>query len=221
VSRQSPRAALESRIEDADFPCLGAKSALHLGRATVRVFGELGAVETAGSLLSQLRRFAASTNGDGGFASFVAVFAAPAIESELQFEELLWRELLLVHDLDTEPWSEAVSRDPGDDDFAFSAAGTAYFIVGLHPRASRLARRFDYPALVFNLHAQFEALRRAGGYERMRDAIRGRDERLQGSINPMVCDHGRSSAACQYSGRAVEASWQAPFEFRGRNEKAA
>jgi uncharacterized protein len=187
----------------------------------VRVFGELGAPDTAESLLSQLRRFAAATDGDGAFASFVAVFAGPAIESELQFEELLWRELQLVHDLDAEPWSPAVSDDPRDDDFAFSAAGTAYFIVGLHPRASRLARRFDYPALVFNLHAQFEALRRAGRYERMRDVIRERDERLQGSINPMVCDHGRSPAACQYSGRAVEAGWEAPFELRGCHERAA
>jgi FPC/CPF motif-containing protein YcgG len=68
------------------------------------------------------------------------------------------------------------------------------------------------PLLVFNMHEQFVALRAHGGYERMRDTIRRRDEELQGSINPMVSDHGESSEARQYSGRNLDHSWQAPFE---------
>ncbi len=96
----------------------------------------------------------------------------------------LWRQLQFLHDIDPEPWNPQVSSDPADRDFAFSVGGTAYFVVGLHAQASRLARRAPFPTLVFNLHDQFSELRQAGGYERMRDTIRARDERLQGCVNP-------------------------------------
>jgi FPC/CPF motif-containing protein YcgG len=212
---------VESRIGAPEYPCLGAKSVLHQSRATVRVFRELGTPETAARLLDELRRFSARTGSRGGFASFIAVFTAPEIASETQFEDLLWRELQFLHCLDTDPWATDVSHDPRDDDFAFCAGGIAYFLVGLHPRASRFARRAEYPTLVFNLHAQFEALRAAGYYERMRDAIRARDERLQGSVNPMVRDHGRSPSASQYSGREVGPGWEAPFEYHDHGARAA
>ena len=77
--------------------------------------------------------------------------------------------------------------------------------------ASRVARRATTPTLVFNLHEQFEALRASGQFSRMRDRIRERDERLQGTINPMVADHGEHSEARQYSGRQVGPGWRAPF----------
>ena len=117
-----------------------------------------------------------------------------------------------LHEADDEPWAPEVSADPEDPHFAFSAGGTPFFIVGLHPQASREARRMPLPILVFNLHEQFEALREQGGFDRMRDAIRRRDEDLQGSVNPMVSDHGESSEARQYSGRKLEEDWEAPFE---------
>jgi FPC/CPF motif-containing protein YcgG len=68
------------------------------------------------------------------------------------------------------------------------------------------------PTLVFNLHEQFEALRASGRFTRMRDVIRTRDEQLQGSVNPMVSDHGYGSEARQYAGRAVDEDWRAPFD---------
>ena len=77
--------------------------------------------------------------------------------------------------------------------------------------ASRPARRAPYPTLVFNLHDQFEQLRAAGRYERMREAILARDEKLAGSINPMLARHGEASEARQYSGRAVGEEWRCPF----------
>ena len=46
---------------------------------------------------------------------------------------------------------------------------------------------------------------------RMRDTIRRRDVELQGSINPMLADHGQISEGRQYSGRAVGPAWCAPF----------
>ncbi|HET7800574.1 MAG TPA: YqcI/YcgG family protein, partial [Humibacillus xanthopallidus] len=59
---------------------------------------------------------------------------------------------------------------------------------------------------------QFEQLREEGRFERMRGTIRRRDEDLQGSINPMVADHGEATEAMQYSGRAHGSDWEPPLE---------
>ncbi len=69
---------------------------------------------------------------------------------------------------------------------------------------------------MFNVHRQFEELRESGQFPRMRDRIRERDASLQGSVNPMVSDHGNNSEARQYSGRQVGRSWQAPFDSEER-----
>jgi FPC/CPF motif-containing protein YcgG len=82
--------------------------------------------------------FAGSVDPATGFASFVAIFRGPAIESEEDFERLLWTQLRLLRSADDAPWNDDVSDDPGDPHFAFSLAGTAFFVVGLHPRAWRL-----------------------------------------------------------------------------------
>jgi len=195
-----------------DYPCLGARSVFRRDRATVRVYDELDAPATALLLLQDLREFASTVNPDEGFASFIAIFRGPRITDERHFEQLLWSQLRRLHAADEEPWSEEVSPDVADEHFAFSVAGTPYFLVGLHPLASRDARRAGSPTLVFNLHEQFVALRASGHYPRMRDRIRDRDEQLQGCINPMVADHGEISQARQYSGREVGPEWRAPFD---------
>ena len=92
-----------------------------------------------------------------------------------------------------------------------SFAGEAFFVVGLHPQASRPARRFETPALVFNLHDQFQVLREQQRYEKLRSAILTRDEQLAGSVNPMLARHGELSEARQYSGRIVGTDWKCPF----------
>ncbi len=199
-----------------DYPCLGAQSVFRRDRATVRVYDELDAPATAPLLLVDLKQFSSTVDPDAGFASFIAIFRGPRITDERHFERLLWSQLGLLHAADQEPWSDQVSSDPDDEHFAFSVAGTPYFIVGLHPMASRDARRTAVPTLVFNLHEQFEALRATGQFARMRDRIRERDQRLQGTINPMVADHGEHSEARQYSGRQVGPEWRAPFKARER-----
>ena len=149
---------------------------------------------------------------DDGFASFIAVFRGPQVCDEKHFERMLWSQLRRLHEVDDEPWSERVSRDPDDAHFAFSVAGRAYFVVGMHPLASRDARRAATPTLVFNPHEQFETLRATGQFLRMRDLIRDRDQQLQGTVNPMVADHGATSEARQFSGRQVGPGWRAPFD---------
>ena len=206
-------AAVEAMVLHPDYPCLGARSVFNRDRATVVVLDGIATPESTQRLVESLTTFAATTDRSAGFASLVAVFrGAPALD-EAEFERQLWRQLGLLHDADAEDWNPDVSDDPADPHFAFSVAGTAYFVVGLHPAASRIARRTPLPTLVFNLHEQFEELRQSARFERMRDTIRRRDRALQGSVNPMVADHGRSSEARQYSGRLVPETWTPPVSF--------
>ncbi|MBB5684513.1 hypothetical protein FHS49_000504 [Sphingobium boeckii] len=155
------------------------------------------------------------------FQTLVVIFEGPTDLSEQAFEQALWNRVQSLSDKDVwlgqEP-DPRVSSDPDDPHFSLSFGGEAFFVVGLHPQASRPARRFEHPALVFNLHDQFEQLREAGRYEKLRESIIARDVDLAGSINPMLARHGDLSEARQYSGRAVEQGWQCPFSGRGKAE---
>jgi FPC/CPF motif-containing protein YcgG len=212
ASDEDLTASLTAMIEHEEFPCLGARSVFRRDNATIRVYDQLADRTATRVLLQDLADFAHTVDPAGGFASFVAIFREPTAPDEHAFERLLWTQLRMLNADDESEWNDDVSSDPVDEHFAFSVAGTAFFVVGLHPGASRDARRTVSPTLVFNLHEQFEALRASGKYARLRDVIRERDAALQGTINPMVSDHGSSSEARQYSGRAVESDWVAPFE---------
>jgi FPC/CPF motif-containing protein YcgG len=157
------------------------------------------------------------------YATFIASFAAPLTSDEREWEELLWSQLQSLHEMDKphHAWDSTVSSDPEDPAFSFSFAGTAFFIVGLHPSSSRLARRFAWPTLVFNAHAQFERLREQHQFDRMRQTIRTRDHQLQGSLNPNLSNYGEHSEARQYSGRAVEGDWKCPFHALTRSAESS
>lgn len=202
---------LEAMVLGPEYPCVGAKSVMRRDRATTRDYGELAAPGVACRLVEDLTAFAAATDPDGEFASFIATFSGQAELSEEAFEQRVWELLGAIDDCDDASWNADVSPDPDNPHFGFSVGGTAFFVVGLHPGASRMARRAPGTIVVFNLHAQFERLRSSGGYDRVRDTIRRRDLSLQGSLNPNLADHGEESEARQYSGRAVEPEWVAPF----------
>lgn len=207
-------AAVAEMVAHPEYPCLGARSVFRRDAVTAVVLDDLGDTAPRGSLDElgdELRRFLADVDRDGDLVSFVACFRSPLPPDERSFELLLWQALQHLHDHDDQPWAPDVAADPDNPHFAFSVAGTAFFVVGLHPNASRVARRAPVPTLVFNLHHQFEALRADGRFERMRDTIRRRDTDLQGHPNPMAVDHGTSSEARQYSGRAVPDDWSPPF----------
>lgn len=215
------REALADLVAEVDYPCVGAKSVFNRNRAPVTVYDQLADPGATPSLYQDLARFAADhpredpeTGTRPQLASFLAAFRGPIPASEVEFEELLWRQLALLHGLDDVEWDEHVSSDPADPRFGFSVAGRAFFVIGMHPAASRAARRTPLPVLVFNLHDQFEQLRVTGGYERLRDTVRRRDARLQGDLNPMVADHGSRSEARQYAGREVPDDWQPPHDPR-------
>jgi len=198
-------------VLDPEYPCLGARAVFNRDRATVVTTGRLGSPASSLDVHRALRDFGDTADPDAGFTSLLVAFGGTAPATERAFEEALWRTLQHLCDFDDTPWNPEVSNDPDDVNFSFSIGGTAFFVVGLHPNASRMARRAPWPILTFNLHAQFEQLKESERYARMRDTIRDRDVELQGSVNPMVADHGTISEARQYSGRAVPDSWQAPL----------
>lgn len=202
-------------ISSKSFPCVGAKSALNKDRIRFGRFASLGSALNAPQLNDALLAFSAEFENPGnGPVSYMAIFDNDEPLSEMEFEERLWEQLQSMHDVDQRrgfDWNPQVSADPGRHDFSFSNGGRAFFVVGLHPGASRLARRAPMPCMVFNFHDQFESLKASGKYQSMQDAIRARDMELQGSINPVLARFGDSSEARQYSGRAVEAGWKCPF----------
>jgi FPC/CPF motif-containing protein YcgG len=152
-------------------------------------------------------------NSDG-FRSLAVIFEGPDNLSEAEFENQMWARIQSMADKDAwlgQSYDQRVSADPNDPHFSLSFGGEAFFVIGLHPNASRPARRFSYPALIFNLHDQFERLREDGRYEKMRDTILERDRKLAGDVNPMLAKHGEASEARQYSGRQVDEAWQCPF----------
>ncbi|MEO7268548.1 MAG: guanitoxin biosynthesis heme-dependent pre-guanitoxin N-hydroxylase GntA [Knoellia sp.] len=199
-------------VLDPQYPCLGARAVFSRERAHVVTTGRLGSASSSLDVYRALREFGEEADPSQGFTSLIAAFGGEPPLTEFTFEDRLWTTLQHLHDFDDTPWNSEVSDDPADVDFSFSVGGVAYFVIGLHPHASRDARRTPWPVLVFNLHSQFEELKASGRYDRMRDLIRGRDLNLQGSVNPMVADHGVSSEARQYSGRAVDTGWEAPLE---------
>ncbi|HET6231051.1 MAG TPA: guanitoxin biosynthesis heme-dependent pre-guanitoxin N-hydroxylase GntA [Longimicrobiaceae bacterium] len=205
------RADFEAFVNAPGFSCLGARAALHHDAYRFGAYGEMGGEAATSALSRDLAAFAEG-HGEDDFASFVAVFLEHPAEAEAEFEARLWKQLRALHAADpSAEWDPAVSDDPADPHFSFSFGGRAFFVVGLHPASSRAARRFGWPALVFNPHAQFERLRADGRYGRLREAIRAREMALQGSLNPNLADFGEQSDARQYSGRAVEPGWRCPF----------
>lgn len=207
--------AFRAFINQTGYPCLGAKAALNTNQYRIASYGSLASTAATAGLARDLCAFVAERPlMESDFATFAAIFDDIALADECEFEQLLWKQLQQLHELDAQEFEYAAdtSSDPEDPRFAFSFAGTAFFVVGMHPGSRRLARRFPFPALVFNAHAQFDALRAKGLYDRFSATVRERDLELQGSQNPMLSGFGERSEARQYSGRAVDESWKCPFQ---------
>ena len=203
----------ERFVNDASFSCLAGKGVVHQQGHEVRAYAPLGTRAATIALASDLAAFSEFPASAGTLRAFVAVFPERVPRSELAFERRLWAQLerLHAHERASVPWDPSVSNDVDDPMFAFSFAECAYFVVGLHAHASRISRRFRWPALVFNPHSQFGRLRGEGRFARMQQAIREREMAVQGSLNPNLADFGERSEARQYSGREVEQDWKCPF----------
>lgn len=208
-------------LGDSAYPCVGAKSALTHGSIETHEFSTMGESSNdqpiADGLAQFVDRIEANVDDSIIVHSYVAIFRGPFDMSEYRFESLMWSQLWRIHQLDVLAGNlpaDDVSNDTDNPHFSLSMSGHPFFLIGLHPHASRIARRFSHPVMVFNSHRQFERLRDDGRFEKIQAATRSRDVDLQGTINPNLADFGEASEARQYSGREVEADWQCPFDFK-------
>ncbi len=205
--------SLDTHILDAGFPCVGAKSALRRGQLEQVVAGDLRCGRHDAEILKALVDFSRRHDRDAVFVSCAVLFPDTPPLDEQGFETALWDRLAALQMLDAgqHAWDPQVSSDPASANFSMSLGGQAFYVVGMHPGASRQARRFETATLVFNPHSQFETLRADGRYDALRETVAARDLALDGSRNPMLAAHGTASAARQYSGRAVAQDWACPF----------
>ncbi len=214
----------KSRIREPLFPCVGAKSAMAQGGIGFEVGGDLRSSEADGRIVMALQDFAFDSAIDAVFVSKIVLFPATPALDEQHFETAMWQRLQAFHAIDaaSHDWDPEVSSDPESPHFSMSIGGRGFYVIGLHPDASRTARRFHCAALVFNLHSQFEALRADGRYDKLRASITERDIAFSGARNSMLAAHGVSSEARQYSGRQVDSDWRCPFNATngGRRDAA-
>ncbi|MBT4989276.1 MAG: YqcI/YcgG family protein [Rickettsiales bacterium] len=207
-------------INSESFPCVGAKSSLAQSNLNFYFAESILDSSYDDNLHGSLKEFGQKLDLDGiALQSFVLIFSDEQQFSEIDFENLLWRKLQSLHDIDITKkvdWSEDCGSLPESSKFSMSIAGYSFFIIGVHANASRSARTFKYPAMVFNSHAQFETLRKNGKYETLQKIIRKKDLEINGSINPMVKNFGEGAEANQYSGRHVDKSWKCPLKIKGK-----
>jgi FPC/CPF motif-containing protein YcgG len=208
---------LRSTVLNQQYPCIGARSAFNRDHYRIGFYPSAATEPASLGLAHDLYEFTQEYSDQSvPFYSFIAVFDGPVASTEVEFERLLWEQLQALHNIDARysSWDSFVTRDPDHPQFCFSFGGKGYFVVGLHAAASRLARRFAWPAMVFNAHEMFDRVRDDGKFPKLQSTIRNRDQRLQGFINPVVKDFGTESEARQYSGRNVENDWRCPFRPR-------
>ncbi len=208
---------LRSMVMSRHFPCSGAKTAFSQGTYRYGVFQKMGEQASTRELGSALKAFIKERpNLNIGYNTFIASFLEKPPGSSLEFTEMLWHQLQVLHDIDDAEWDSAVSSDPESPEFSFSFGGCSFFVIGLHACSPRYARRFAFPTLVFNPHDQFELLRKKGDFEKFKEIVRKHDFALQGSCNPILENHGLSSEAKQYSGEPLDSEWKCPFKHKAK-----
>ena len=199
-------------IVEKKHPCIMANTVFMMDNYQIKAYDDMLSKDVIPPILSDIEKYVEHYNFESNqFESLIFCFKNNNFETELEFEKALWTFLQRLHNNDDAGWDSNVSEDPNDSDFSFSVKGKAFFIIGMHPKSSRLSRQAPYCTVVFNLHWQFEKLREMGTYESVRNRIRKRDEALQGFINPVLRDFGTDSETKQYSGREVEKNWKCPF----------
>ncbi len=205
-----------SFLEKKNFPCIAAKAAHEKHLIKCMVAGDMSCPKDDAAMLLFLYDFVdVYRNSNEMYNSAAIIFTGPQIMSEEMFDALLWQRLQALEMLDAEnyKYDNRVEADPLSTKFSFSIKQEAFYIIGLHVASSRQARKFIYPTLVFNPHAQFEQLRASSKYDAMKSTVRKRDIAFSGSVNPMLQDFGEASEAFQYSGRKYDDSWKCPLKI--------
>ena len=195
-----------------NHPCIMANTVFQMDKYHLKLYDDIESHDIIDPILADIENYLKHYDFESNqFESLIMCFTDNDFKTEFAYEKALWNLLQKLHDTDEAQWDSNVSDDPEDINFSFSIKGKAFYIIGMHPKSSRLARQSPYCTIVFNLHWQFEKLREMGTYQKVRNRIRIRDKELQGFINPSLSDFGEKSETKQYSGRNVENNWKCPF----------
>lgn len=209
---------LRSHILGEFFPCPGARAAFTQCSYRVGYYQELGHPSAVAAMGRDLRRFVGEYEQLGQFTTFVTLFKYPQSTTEDEFERLLFKHIQMLHDHDESAWDPHYSPDPENPRFAFSFAGCAFIVVGMHSGASRLSRGLFRPALIFNPESQIRRLQESGHLDSFALQARKRDTRYQGNINPSLpADHRTTGGESRtYSGKKHPEgeAWKCPFHPR-------
>ena len=213
-SSNAIRNSFRSFLSDPLFPCVAAKDALSKDNVQIYIAQHIACPADDEGILAFLYAFTdAYRLAEKGFHSAAIIFEQPENLSEELFDKFMWQRLIALKKLDEKKYQHdaRVSNDPTSSNFSFSIKEEANFILALHANNSRPARRFKYPTLIFNPHAQFEAMKTTNRYEKMKAVVRKKDIVLAGSINPMLTNFGEASEVFQYSGKQYDNNWQCPL----------
>ena len=197
------------------YPCVAAKDAAAKQNIKIMIAHHLACPADDQEIIKFIYNFTNEyRQAEKGFHSAAIIFKEPANIDEKLFDALMWQRLQALRNLDAKkyPYDSRVDDDPSSPAFSFSLMQEAFFILALHPQNSRQARRFTYPTLIFNPHAQFTKMKATAAYENMKAIVRKRDRAFSGSINPMLTDFGQASEVYQYSGRVYDEKWQCPLK---------
>lgn len=210
-------AQIKLLLNQKSYPCVAAIQSLHRKDYCIKTYANFGKVHHRSDLRNELLQFLKKyqeTNSQ--YFSLWAVFEDDEMMTEDEFEKLLWSELSSLTSDETAVADQdpRFDKDPVSKDFCFSLGGKAVFVVGLHPKSSRMARQFPWPALIFNAYEQFDQLIAHKKYEPMIETIRRREIEFQGDVNPMVLQHNDIWESIQFSGKKNDENWKCPFQFR-------
>lgn len=202
-------------IQDKSYPCVAARSASARNHIPCLVASHMGCPNDDRRILDFIYQFIKDYRQSiEPLHSAAVLFALPESATEEAFDIMLWERLQALARMDAKHFSydRRVDPDPNSPHFSFSIGEEAFFIIGLNPGAERKSRQFNFPAMIFNPHAQFEVLRNANQYDKMKRIVRKRDILYSGSVNPMLTDFGEASEAWQYSGRKYTRDWTCPLK---------
>jgi hypothetical protein len=198
-----------------NHPCIMANTVFQMDNYQLKRYDNIESDAVVKPILADIENYLEHYDFESNqFESLIMCFTQNEFQTEMEFEKALWNLLQKLHNKDDAPWDSNVSNNPEDINFSFSLKGKAFYVIGMHPQSSRLARQAPYCTVVFNLHWQFEKLREMGTYQKVKNRIRTRDAALQGFINPTLKDFGQDSESRQYSGRKIDDSWKCPFHHK-------
>lgn len=203
-----------THVKEKEFPCVAAHEALTKNTLRCFVAEHMACPKDDYSILQFVYHFIDEFRKNSkGFHSAAVIFSGPPEINEDLFDNLLWKRLQSLSDLDAlqYPYDPRVDADVNSPNFSFSLKSEAFYVIGMFSESTRKARRFKYPTLIFNPHAQFEKLRENNQYVKMQHIVRSRDKQYSGSVNPMLADFGDISEVFQYSGRIYSKDWNCPL----------